>query len=883
MTADIKTLIGKLDRDGRKVLERAAALCVSNTHYDVEVEHLLLSVLRANSGVVAGILRHYNVDAARVEAELNAALEKIRRGNTRTPAFSPRVPELLENALLTSVTHLDSPQILVPALLWAAVACDSVRAVVGESAPSLLAIPRDRTATDLPELVRMLRSDTKLGEASPAAAGQIGAPLGEASSTPSPLASGQSMLDQYTVDLTAQARAGKIDPVIGRDREIRQVVDVMMRRRQNNPILVGDPGVGKTAIVEGLALRIAEGDVPTPLRGTAIRTLDLGLLQAGAGVKGEFENRLKSIIKEVAASAVPTVVFIDEAHALIGAGGAAGQGDAANLLKPALARGEFRTIAATTWAEYKKYFEKDPALARRFQPVSVPEPDEAAAAAMLRGLVRRFEEHHGVRVLDDGIAAAVKLSARYIPARQLPDKAISVLDTACARVAVARTSKPEAVETLEREDQMLAREAERLEREAGATHEARLAGIAARRRAVAEELAALTGRWNREAELVKAIDEALTAGRQADAVAAEERLAALRGDDALVPHRVDGGVVAAVVSNWTGIPVGSMSKDDVDVVVGLEERMEARVVGQPQALRAIARAVRGYRAGLNEPNRPIGVFLLSGPSGVGKTETSLALAELLNGGEQSLITINMSEYQESHAVATLRGAPPGYVGYGSGGVLTEAVRRRPHSVILMDEVEKAHPDVLDMFYQVFDKGVLEDGEGVEVDFRNTLILLTSNLGDVELTELGRARLDAGEIREALEEGVEAISDPLRRRFRPSFLGRLTVVPYYPLSERQVRAIAMMKVDKLRKRTEGNRAAALTVAPAALDALVRRAVHSDAGARMIDTLLSEFVVPEVAMRILDQVAAGQPVGAIRVDCDSDGRFTVTVGAAEPALA
>ncbi|MHA7066492.1 type VI secretion system ATPase TssH [Azospirillum argentinense] len=866
MTADIKSLIGKLDRDGRKVLERSAALCVSQTHYDVEAEHVLLALLRLKDATVAGILRHYGVETGRLETELEAALDRIRRGNSRTPAFSPRVPEMLETALLISVTHLDSPQILLPAILWAAVACDSVRAVVTESAPSLLALPRERTASDLPELVRVLKEggpSAAASESSPAAA-----PVSAASD-------GRAMLDQYSQDLTAQAKAGKIDPVIGRDREIRQVIDVMMRRRQNNPILVGDPGVGKTAIVEGLALRIAEGDVPPPLRGMVIRTLDLGLLQAGAGVKGEFENRLKSIIKEVSASPVPMVVFIDEAHALIGAGGAAGQGDAANLLKPALARGEFRTIAATTWAEYKKYFEKDPALARRFQPVSVPEPDETAAAAMLRGLVRRFEEHHGVSVLDDGIAAAVALSARYIPARQLPDKAISVLDTACARVAIARSSKPEAIEAMEREDAILAREAERLEAEPGTAHHARLSQISQRRGALALEKAALDERWTRERDLVDAVEAALKAGHAVEAAAATEKLKAVQGDSPLVPHRVDGAVVAAVVSNWTGIPVGSMSKDDLEVVATLEDRMAARVVGQPQALQAIARAVRGYRAGLGEPQRPIGVFLLSGPSGVGKTETALALAELLNGGEDSLITINMSEYQEAHAVATLRGAPPGYVGYGSGGVLTEAVRRRPHAVVLMDEVEKAHPDVLDMFYQVFDKGVLEDGEGVEVDFRNTLILLTSNLGDTELFALGREALDAGRIGEAREEGLAAISDVLRRRFRPAFLGRLSVVPYYPLSEAQIRRIVTMKLDKLQRRTAGNRGAELAVTDTAVEALVLRALNSDTGARMIDTLLSEFVVPEVAIRILDRIAAGQPVGRITVDHGADGRFTVSV--------
>ncbi|MDR3518975.1 MAG: type VI secretion system ATPase TssH [Azospirillaceae bacterium] len=876
MTAEIKSLIGKLDRDGRKVLERAAALCVSNTHYDVELEHLLLAVLRANHPVVKGILRHYDIDAAQVEDELNRALEKIRRGNTRTPAFAPRVPEMMETALLISVTHLDSPLIVVPALLWAAVANDAVRANVTEVAPTLLRLPRDRTATDLPELVRTL-SHGPLGEdrGGPVAGGATSDSLAPRLANGA-AAGNRTMLDQYTVDLTAQAAAGKIDPVIGRDREIRQIIDVMMRRRQNNPILVGDPGVGKTAIVEGLARRIAANDVPPPLRGMVIRTLDLGLLQAGAGVKGEFENRLKSIIQEVAAAAVPMVIFIDEAHALIGAGGAAGQGDAANLLKPALARGEFRTIAATTWGEYKKYFEKDAALVRRFQPISVPEPDEAAAAAMLRGLVQRFESHHGVRVVADGIVAAVRLSARYIPARQLPDKAIAVLDTACARVAIARSAKPEPIEGLEREDDILKQETERIDRETGAGHVRRRDEIARRRGEIAVALSGLQQRWQRELALIAEIDSALTAGRSAEAL--EQTLRQEQGDTALVPHRVDAGVVAAVVANWTGIPVGSLTKDDIDVVATLDQRLGERIVGQPQALRGITRAVRSYRAGLGEPGRPIGVFLLSGPSGVGKTETALALAALLTGSEQNLITLNMTEYQEAHSVATLRGAPPGYVGFGSGGVLSEAVRRRPHSVVLLDEVEKAHPDVLDMFYQVFDKGVLEDGEGVAVDFRNTLILLTSNLGDQELTALDRAALDRGAVQDAYEIGCRVLAPVLRQHFRPSFLGRLTVIPYLPLNEEQIRRIVEMKLDRLRRRSTDNQTGTLVVEPRAVDALVHRALSSDAGARMIDSLLSEYIMPEMASRILESLAAGQGGGRIIVDHGDDGRFTVT---AEPA--
>ncbi|GAA0598297.1 type VI secretion system ATPase TssH [Caenispirillum bisanense] len=874
MTIDLKTLISKLDRNAKKVVEQAAALCVSHTHYDVEPEHLLAALVRSGDVVVKCVLDRYDLPAADLLKVLEDGLGRIKRGNARTPAFSPRVPDMLESALLLSVARLESPTILPAALLLGPLERDPLRGVLLTALPALERIDMAEALELLPEMVRVgfgprkaLAPLLKPDGAGAAAGGQEGRGDGQGGSA-------TEALDRFTVDLTAQARAGKLDPVTGRESEIRQLIDVMMRRRQNNPILVGAPGVGKTAVVEGLALRIAEDRVPPPLKGMVVRMLDLGLLQAGAGVKGEFEERLRKLMAEVAAQPMPVVVFIDEAHTMIGAGGAAGQNDAANLLKPALARGEFRTIAATTWSEFKRYFEKDPALARRFQAIAVDEPDQPTACAMLRGLVGKLESHHKVRVLSGAVSAAVALSARYMPARQLPDKAVSVLDTACARVAIGRGVTPAQIERLDHDLALLAAERAHLEREPGAPAEvqARLAAIAARVAETEAERAALEDRRAREQALLDRLDAAVAEGGDAAAVPAlRAELAAVQGDDPLVPWCVDEVAVAQVISEWTGIPAGALSRDMAATVGGLEDRLRERVIGQDQALAVLSNAIRAYHAGLAEPGRPVGVFLLCGPSGVGKTETAHALADILYGGSASLITINMSEYQEAHSVATLRGSPPGYVGYGQGGVLTEAVRRRPYSVVLLDEVEKAHPDVLDLFYQVFDKGVMEDGEGVAVDFRHTVILLTSNVAEDVLAQ------DAGMVRaiddptERLSALVQLVSQELRRHFRTALIGRLTVVPYLPLGEDQIGAIVDMRCGKVTERFAGQRGHSLTFTPAARAEIVRRAMAADTGARMVDNVLNMTIVPQLAPLLLTAMTDAAAAAQVEVDAGDDGRL------------
>lgn len=879
MTIDLKTLISKLDRNAKKVLEQAAALCVSHTHYDVEPEHLLTALVKSGDAVVKCVLDRYGLSANDVLKPLDDALSRVKRGNVRTPAFSPRVPEMLESALLMSVARLESPSIVSSTLLLAPLERDPLRAVLLEAVPAFAKI-------DMAEALELLPEMNRVGGPARTALAPLLRPGAAPAGGAAPAAGGGSgseteALDRFTTDLTAQAKAGKLDPVTGREDEIRQLVDVMMRRRQNNPILVGEPGVGKTAVVEGLALRIAEGNVPPPLRSMVVRQLDLGLLQAGAGVKGEFEERLRKLIAEVAAQPVPVVMFIDEAHTLIGAGGAAGQNDAANLLKPALARGEFRTIAATTWSEFKRYFEKDPALARRFQAIPVQEPEQPVACAMLRGLVPKLEGHHGVRVLAGAVEAAVALSARYMPARQLPDKAVSVLDTACARVAIGRSVQPAQIGRLEAELSILDTERAQLEREPGAPAEAqvRLLAIAARADAARADLAALEERRTAEQALLEKLDAALAEGGDAGAVPAlRKELAALQGDDPLVPWCVDEVAVAQVISEWTGIPAGSLSRDLAATVGELDGLLRERVIGQDQALTVIANAIRAYHAGLAEPGRPVGVFLLCGPSGVGKTETAHALADILYGGSASLITINMSEYQEAHSVATLRGAPPGYVGYGQGGVLTEAVRRRPYSVVLLDEVEKAHPDVLDLFYQVFDKGVMEDGEGVSVDFKHTVILLTSNAAEEVLSQDAEAVRGIQDNTARLNALVQLVSQDLRRHFRTALLGRLTVAPYLPLAEAQVRTIVDMRCARVAERFAGQRGRSLVFTEGAKAEIVRRAMTADTGARMVDNVLNTTIVPQLAPLMLAAMTEGAEFGAVTVDADADGRLTCRQAAA-----
>ena len=884
---DMRALVAKLDNANRKALEAAAQLCMSRTHFNVEVEHYLVSLLEQNGDETSAILGAYGQNAAEMVAELRAALDTLKRGNSRTPAMSPLIRDLLEAAWLVSSIDLDSKQIRPAAVLLAMLEQDSLRGLAAESCPSLLKIKRQVLREDLPELIRVVDRERRAAAKEEAmevvrgAATRIAKPQ-ISPSAPPPAEAGKdkaSALDRFTLDLTEGARSGRLDPIHGRDDEIRQMIDILMRRRQNNPILTGEAGVGKTAVVEGLAQRIAEGAVPPPLRDVSLRVLDIGLLQAGAGMRGEFEERLKSVISEVTSSPTPIILFIDEAHTIIGAGGAAGQNDAANLLKPALARGEMRTIAATTWAEYKRYIEKDPALARRFQVVRVEEPPEDSAMVMVRGLVPKLEAHHTVRIQESAVEAAVKLSARYLTGRQLPDKAISLIDTACARVAMAQSAVPAAVEAARHRQHMLREELALLEREVatGLDHSARLSDLRTALTDVEAELTALEARWQDETAMVVEIQERIgtlqNGGSEAgnttlleDLRQKQADLARHQGEEPMVPVCVDAKVIGEVVSGWTGIPLGRMLRDEMAAVLNLEADMGARLVGQPQALTAIARRIRTYRADMGEPQKPVGVFLLIGPSGVGKTETALTLADLLYGGERNMVTINMSEYQEAHTVAKLKGAPPGYVGYGSGGVLTEAIRRNPYCVLLLDEVEKAHPDVMDLFYQVFDKGVMEDGEGTEVSFRNTLILLTSNLGDQALVESARGG------RPEAEDAVELVRPALLKHFAPAFLGRLTVVPYFPLDDALIRSIVGLKLEKIRQRLRERHRAEMIFADGLAVSLAERCLEVDSGARAVDQIVTHALLPELSARILDHVARGAAFETITVGLDPDGGLT-----------
>ncbi|MDB5372671.1 MAG: type secretion system family protein, partial [Belnapia sp.] len=700
---------------------------------------------------------------------------------------------------------------------------------------------------------------------------------------------GSGPLDQFCTDLTAQAKAGKIDPILGRDGEIRQVIDILTRRRQNNPILTGEPGVGKTAVAEGLALRIAAGDVPEALRKVKLMSLDLGLLQAGAGMKGEFENRLKGVIDAVKSSPVPIVMFIDEAHTLIGAGGAQGQNDAANLLKPALARGELRCLAATTWAEYKKYFEKDAALTRRFQVVVVGEPSVTLAQAMLRGLVATLEKHHGVRILDEAVEQACVLSARYIPARQLPDKGVSLLDTACARVSMSQAAIPAPVEDRQRRLSLIATELGAIAREtaAGTDHTARRGTLEAERATVQDELAALEARWAEEKGLVgrirelrETIEASLVEGAasidaaalQAELTGTSKALRAVQGEEPLVHPVVDGQAVAEVVATWTGIPVGRMVSDEIKTILNLKDRLEERVVGQPHALEAIAQAIRTNRAGLTDPRKPVGVFMMVGTSGVGKTETALAVADLLNGGEQNLTTINMSEFKEEHKVSLLMGAPPGYVGYGEGGVLTEAVRRRPYSVVLLDEMEKAHPGVQDVFYQVFDKGNMKDGEGRDIDFRNTVIIMTSNAGTETISKL----CADPELMPDPEALTEALRPDLLKVFKPAFLGRCNIVTYYPLADDIMTLIVGLQINRIARRVKSAYGVQFTVDDSVPAAIVARCKEVESGARNIENILNRTMLPELSAQILARLAEGGEVGSVQVGMGEGGTFRYNIG-------
>lgn len=843
MSLDLSALIALLNPPCREALERAAQRCLIQTHFYIEIEHVLLELIDAEKSDFVFLLPHLGLNRDALASEINTALERFKRGNTRTPAFSPHTIRLLESAVVyATVSH--NQRVRSGMLLQALLENEELRNLLMNGVSSLLAINRDALRSQFNEWTT----------------GSCEAPPAVETATQAAPASG--VLEQYTQDLCADARSGRIDPIVGRDTEIRQAIDILLRRRQNNPILVGAPGVGKTAVVEGLALRIAAGEVPPALKDVALRVLDLGLLQAGASLKGEFEQRLKSVIEAVRSSATPIILFIDEAHTLIGAGAAEGQNDAANLLKPALARGELRTIAATTWLEYKKYFEKDPALARRFQLVQVEEPSEATAIAMLRGVAAGLEQHHGVQILDSAICDAVKLSHRYITGRQLPDKAISVLDTACARVALAQHDVPPQLEAARHRQTAISDELSRLQREqyTGVPHRERIAALQQEQQYNTAHMQELASRWDEELaavkELLRVHGELIRLSPQKDPTTEqaeriidlsaevsrlESGLDAIRQDDPMVPERVDSRMVAAVIAGWTGIPVGKMLADEAYAIRTLAKRMGQRIIGQQSALDTIASRIQAYRAGLTEPNKPVGVFLLPGPTGVGKTETAYALADALYGGERNLVTINLSEYQEAHTVSQLKGAPPGYVGYGSGGVLTEAVRRKPYCVVLLDEIEKAHPDVLEAFYNVFDKGMMEDGSGLVVDFKNTVILATSNVGAELILDTSPQKM-----------ATTAFSDELRhcllQSFRPAFLARMTVVPYRALDDAVLSEIVKAKLKKLKQRYWDATGKTFEFDSGIVAAVLTRC--RGAGARDIDNILMAEVVGKLAEWVLE---------------------------------
>jgi type VI secretion system protein VasG len=895
MSTPLKTLIAKLDTLCLNAATRAASLCLASGHYEVDLEHLLLALIEENTSDLSVVLRASGLSAEVLRTDLQRELERFKTGNTRTPVFSQHLISLFEQAWLIASLDSHAARIRSGHLLLALLASPELAQLAERMSPVLTKVPVEQLKHRFDEVTAGSREAERAADGSANGAAHGGD--GEIDPTLPASPSKTPALDTYTTNLTQRARDGEIDPVIGREAEIRQTIDILMRRRQNNPILTGEAGVGKTAVVEGLALRIAAADVPAPLVGVALHVLDMGLLQAGASVKGEFENRLKNVIDEVKKSATPIILFIDEAHTIIGAGGQAGQNDAANLLKPALARGELRTIAATTWAEYRKYFEKDVALARRFQVVKVEEPSEALACAMVRGLAPRMEAHFGVRIFDEAITEAVRLSRRYITGRQLPDKAIGVLDTACAKVALAQGATPAVIDDTRKRIERIDAEITALEREsaagtAGAAHDERLARLRAAREADVATLAADEARYEEErvlAHRIGALRDELAEARSlsdpqspsidAQAAAREElarltsKLEALQQPSPMVPLQVDGHVVAAIVAAWTGIPLGRMVKDEMGTVLGLKDLLAERVIGQDHALDAIAQRVRTASANLEDPNKPRGVFLFVGPSGVGKTETALALADILYGGERKLVTINMSEYQEAHSVSGLKGSPPGYVGYGEGGVLTEAVRRNPYSVVLLDEIEKAHPDVLEMFFQVFDKGTLDDAEGREIDFRHALIILTSNVGSAAvmqacLNQEAQALPDADAL-------AELLRPQLYKAFKPAFLGRVKVVPYYPISDDVLVQIIDLKLERIRARVAENHRAAFTWDESLVDAVLARCTEVDSGARNVDHILNGTLLPELAQHVLGRIAQGERIEHIAVRALESGDFEYKV--------
>jgi type VI secretion system protein VasG len=876
------TLFGKLNPLMFKSAEGAVTFCKLRGNPHVDLSHWLFQIVNLPDSDMHRILRHFEVDTARLVRDFQTTLERLPRGASAIEDFSEHLPYAVKEGWMYATLLFGESQVRSGYLLVGLLKNDRLRNVLTRISGEFEKVKVETLTEDFARIVKGSPED---GQA--ASDGFAPGTPGEASNAIPPAAMGkQEALRRFASDLTARARAGQIDPVTGRDEEIRQVIDILMRRRQNNPILTGEAGVGKTAVAEGFALRIASGDVPPSLKDVQLWVLDIGLLQAGASMKGEFENRLRSVIDEVQASAKPIILFIDEAHTLIGAGGAAGTGDAANLLKPALARGTLRTIAATTWAEYKKYIEKDPALTRRFQVVQVLEPTESKALLMLRGVASTLEKHHRVQLLDEALDAAVKLSHRYIPARQLPDKAVSLLDTTCARVAVSQHATPPEVEDSRRRIEALQTELDIIAREeaAGFAIGSRRTDAEGLLRTEKERLAGLEQRWAEERTLVDRILElrrqlredteakepAVREARLTELRGLQSTLAKAQGDAPLILPSVDAQAVAAVVSDWTGVPVGRMVKNEVEAVLKLVDTLAGRVVGQRHGLEMIARRIQTSRARLDNPEKPIGVFLLVGPSGVGKTETALALAESLYGGQENVITINMSEFQEAHTVSTLKGAPPGYVGYERGGVLTEAVRRRPYSVVLLDEVEKAHPDVHEIFFQVFDKGFMEDSDGRYIDFKNTVILLTSNTGTDRMMALCKDP-DLLPDPEAL---ARAVREPLLKVFPPALLGRLVVIPYYPLPDTILGAIVRLQLDRIARRIAEHHKVPFAYDDAVVKLVVSRCTEVESGGRMIDAILTNTILPRISEEYLSRMVAGRPLGAITLGV-KNGDFSFDV--------
>ena len=871
--ADLKPLFRRLSPVLTRAVEQGAGLCLSRTHYEITPEHVFLTLLDIPDSDVVKILAAEGVEPAQIRREFSQALDDLKGGNGGRPVFSPLLIELLQDAHLVASLNRSEPHtrsgVLLQAFLNRLAAYSS-----GRPSRSLEKIGKDRLREQFDTLTAGSAEEIAGREAGEAGGGaEEGTAVG-----------------RFCEDFTEKARKGLIDPVFGRDAEVRQIIDILARRRKNNPICVGDPGVGKTAVVESLALRIVEGDVPEVLAKVRLLGLDLGALEAGAGVKGEFENRLKGVINEIKASSVPVILFIDEAHTLIGAGGAQGGGDAANLLKPALARGELRTIAATTWAEYKKYFEKDAALARRFQPVKLDEPSVETATLILRGLKDHYEKVHHVTIRDDALVAAATLSDRYLTGRKLPDKAVDLLDTSAARVRIALSSKPETVEGLERRAQALEREKRGLERDESFGHPVpagRLEAIASELSSLEEELRTARERWEREKAAVDALLEHRGSprregpDREAWKKELREKEAALReiqGESPLLSCEVDPETVARVVSGWTGIPLGKLLREQAQAVLTLPETLGQRVLGQEPALARVGEIIRNSRAGFKASHQPVGIFLLVGPSGVGKTETALAVADILFGDEKATVTINMSEFQEKHQASRLIGSPPGYVGYGEGGVLTEAVRQRPYSVVLLDEVEKAHPDILNLFYQVFDKGVLSDGEGKEIDFSNTVIFLTSNLASEKLSEHVLRYPDAG-----YEDLVNLIRPDLSRHFRPALLARMTIVPYRPLGGEALGRIVRLKTSRLARSFRDNNGVELVFEESLIAHVAGQCETSEAGARNIDYLLQSRILPEISRELIGRLVDGTLEGPVRVGMAADGRTLLHSGPDLPANA